>query len=66
MKCVYICWLMVGQDLLVYLRFLDKCKDKFNKDIYWEYMVSGKMLDFVVWFVIFFYENGFFFKKGVV
>ncbi|XP_065928046.1 early endosome antigen 1-like [Magallana gigas] len=65
MKCVHICWLMVGQDPPVYLRFSDKCEDKFNKDIYREYMASGKMLDFVVWPAIFLHENGPILQKGV-
>lgn len=56
---------MVGQDPPVYLRFSDKCKDKFNKDIYREYTASGKMLDFVVWPAIFLHENGPLLKKGV-
>nr|XP_034300841.1 intracellular protein transport protein USO1 isoform X5 [Crassostrea gigas] len=65
LKCVHICWLMVGQDPPVFLRFSDKCKDKFNKDIYREYTASGKMLDFVVWPAIFLHENGPLLKKGV-
>lgn len=65
MKCVHICWLMVGQDPPVYLRFSDKCKDKFNKDIYREYTTNGEVLDFVVWPAIFLHENGPLLKKGV-
>ncbi|XP_065928057.1 uncharacterized protein MCAP_0864-like [Magallana gigas] len=65
MKCVHICWLMVGQDPPVYLRFSDKCKDKFNKHIYREYTTNGEVLDFVVWPAIFLHENGPLLKKGL-
>lgn len=65
MKCVHICWLMVGQDPPVYLRFSDKCKEKFNKDVYREYTANGNVLDFVVWPAIFLHENGPLLKKGV-
>lgn len=65
MKCIHICWLMVGQDPPVYLRFSDKSGDKFNKDVFREYTANGKVLDFVVWPAIFLHENGPLLKKGV-
>lgn len=57
---------MVDRDYLIYIKILEKRGSEFDIDLYKYYIRSGQMVNYIVWLVFFFYENGFFFFRGIV
>ncbi|KAK3578308.1 hypothetical protein CHS0354_004218 [Potamilus streckersoni] len=62
-ECVRICWLMCIKDPPMYI-FCDK-EDIFNKNHFMEYTEIGNKVSYVVWPVLYLYQNGPLMRKGV-
>ncbi|KAL3878810.1 hypothetical protein ACJMK2_031138 [Sinanodonta woodiana] len=63
-QCVEIVWLMCIQQPPVHLEYGDK-RETFNPDHYRGYTKSGKFIEFCVWPVVYFHENGPILTKGI-
>lgn len=64
--CVELCWFMQIIQLLIYLSICFLVNGMKNNDIFRVYMKLGKEVDYIVWFVMYLYENGFVLNKGIV
>ncbi|KAK3100161.1 hypothetical protein FSP39_015579 [Pinctada imbricata] len=65
-ECIELCWLMAVQDPPLHIEWEYQEGDKFDPAKMRSYTHSGDMIDYVVWPVLYLYENGPLLAKGVV
>lgn len=64
-KCCKLCLFMCVQDPPVVLNFECKNGDPFNKDKFSSFTISGDIVDYLVWPVMYLSENGIIMSKGI-
>lgn len=65
-KCVYLCWLMVIQDPIMYLDDDPVSYAQIDKNAYEEFGKSGDSVAYVIWPALFLHKGGPLLFKGVL
>lgn len=65
-RCIEYCWMMVIQDPPMILDFGPAQNEKFDKDVFRCYTITGEKVKFVVWPAVFLHNNGPLVTKGVL
>lgn len=64
-RCVELCWFMQTTRPPIHLSACIPYDGKMNNDIFRAYTKSGKKVDYIVWPVMYLYENGPVLNKGI-
>lgn len=64
-RCVELCWFMQTTQPPIHLSTCFPADGMKNNDIFRAYMKSGKEVDYIVWPVMYLYENGPVLNKGI-
>ena len=65
-ECIELCWLMAVQDPPLHMEWEYQEGDKFDPSKMRSYTHSGDLIDYVVWPMLYLYEDGPLLAKGVV
>lgn len=64
--CIEYCWMMAIQDPPMKLDFGPAQNEKFDKEVFRCYTITGKKVQFMVWPAVFLHKNGPLVTKGVL